>query len=496
MPTKLRKLKITHVAVCRQGANYDADTGDGAHILLFKSAEGVGSGEWGVGKEEITTGDVYTGAGITATCQDPDCDDPDCPVHGAMVRARRKKQRAVDKQSPPHMEPDGDEAPPLDYATRGKQYDLWACLWGKWDCFCTTFYGVVGDADEDNIPHLPILVDSIGQFQADVQQLLEDCGVAKAVNPRLEDMKDICGEALAKAGAAMAGHRRKRLQDAITALQHLLEECTPEDLPHGVQPPVDRAGVNAAEVLGIRGTMKGRAADGPLPTQWQQGDTPMAETAGLVIDGHVAQTTIDALTKRAETAEARVKELEPLVAKTAELETTITKMQQTPEEQEAAYWASVPEAVRKQHEASQAEIVDLRKQRDEALARDEQTTYIAKAAEFRPFGMVPQKHWRLCKAIDKMDDEDRDELLRLMKAAQEQSRTAGLFTAHGSNGSNGATGMEGGSDDDQLMALTQAYMTEKNVDFLKASEAIAKQHPALYQRARAERQRSTRVSSD
>jgi hypothetical protein len=39
MPTKLRKLKITSVAVCHQGANYDDATGEGAHILLFKSHE-------------------------------------------------------------------------------------------------------------------------------------------------------------------------------------------------------------------------------------------------------------------------------------------------------------------------------------------------------------------------------------------------------------------------------------------------------------------------
>jgi len=39
MPTRLRKLKITSVAVCPQGANYDTETGEGAHILLFKSAD-------------------------------------------------------------------------------------------------------------------------------------------------------------------------------------------------------------------------------------------------------------------------------------------------------------------------------------------------------------------------------------------------------------------------------------------------------------------------
>src|SRR4029453_8985305 len=79
--------------------------------------------------------------------------------------------------------------------------------------------------------------------------------------------------------------------------------------------------------------------------------------------------TLDGVTKRAELAEARVQtlearlaELEPLVVKTAELETALAKMKQTPEEQEAAYWASVPEPVRKKHEADEAEKIELRKQ--------------------------------------------------------------------------------------------------------------------------------------
>ena len=41
MPTKLRKLKNTRVAACEQGANYDVTTGEGAHILLFKSEDAV-----------------------------------------------------------------------------------------------------------------------------------------------------------------------------------------------------------------------------------------------------------------------------------------------------------------------------------------------------------------------------------------------------------------------------------------------------------------------
>jgi hypothetical protein len=510
MPTKLRKLKITRVAVCPQGANPDAD------ILLFKSAEPA------VSKEEMTTGDVYTDtfAG-TSRCTDPDCTDPHCPVHGTQVRARRKKKR-VEKgpigEMGMHGEPDGDEATPLDYATRGQQYDLWETLWDKWQCLCATYNDVCGDWDTDNIPNIPILERSIGQFQDDVHQLLVEGGVLTKIAPHLTALHGLVTE-IAKVGAAMAGHRLTRLQEAIAALQQILDECTPEDLPHGVQPPIDRAGMSAADAVGLAGYMttpalrKGRRAmavrkntesdkdhcascddddcDNPAHDRMNKQEEDMADT-------------LDSVTKRAELAEARAKELEarvadlePLVAKAADLETTIAKMKQSPEEQEAEYWATVPEPVRKKHEADEAEKIELRKQLSEAREEREQTVYLAKTADFRGFGMVAQPtHARILKAIDSMDDEVREELVRLIKANQEQARTAGLFEARGTEGRNGAGTGGAQSASDELMALTKAYMDDKGVDWMKASEAVAKDHRDLYQRSVQERRRASRVSSD
>jgi hypothetical protein len=39
MAQRLKPTKITAVAFCEQGASYDHETGDGAHLTLFKSAE-------------------------------------------------------------------------------------------------------------------------------------------------------------------------------------------------------------------------------------------------------------------------------------------------------------------------------------------------------------------------------------------------------------------------------------------------------------------------
>lgn len=498
MPTKLRKLKITRVAVCPQGANYDVETGAGAHILLFKSVPPLT-------KAEIAVGDVYTDTAGTARCTDPHCDDPDCPVHGALVRARRKN-KPVEKgpvgEMGMHSEPDGDEAPPLDYATRGAQYDLWESLWDKWQCLQATYADVCGDWDEDNVPNLPILERSIGQFQADVHQLLVDGGVMAKVAPALDHLATV-----AKVGSPMADHRRKRLQDAIAALQQILVECTPE--------AIDRPGISAAEAAGLPGYMGTPAIS--------KGDRAMALRKTAESDKEHCDSCDDSdcdnpaheRMKKMEKDEARIAELEAaaatlrsdlakaqsdLTAVQAELaarETTIAKMQQTPEEQEAEYLASLPDAVRKKHVADQEEMVALRKQLAEARDEREQTVYLAKTADFRHFGMVAQpKHARILKAIDAMEDDDKEELLRLMKAAQEQARTADLFTAHGTEGRNGSATVEGGSASEQLMALTKAYMDEKSVAFPQAADVIAKQHPDLYERSVRERRRASRVSSD
>jgi hypothetical protein len=486
MPTKLRKLKITRIAVCQQGANYDVESGEGAHILLFKSAPAL--------EKQDATPDPTP---VTPSSMDP---------IGPMTGRRKWRSRPLGKQDfsgPGHAEPDGDETPPLDYATRGQQWELWSCLWDKWERFCGTFYDICGDCDEDNVPHLPILVASIGQFQADVVQLLDDLHLVEKTAEAFAVLADEAA-AIAKAGAPMAGHRLTRLKDAIASLQQILEECTPK--------APERPGVSAADVLSMPYVMKGD--EGMAVTKNAESDKEHCDKCDdkdCDNPAHDRMKKEDAMETRAEKAEAEVAKLAAQVAKLTEVvvtteaelaktqaelktlqdEAAIAKM--SPEEQRTALLASMPELVRKSYLDQETRLAVIEKANQELHAKNERLDYIQKAVAFRPLGFNPDDHWEILKAIDAMPEGPRDELLRLLKAATEQQKTAALWSTAGSQGTS-PTGSDG-SAEAQILALAQAHQTEKGGTLGDAIGVIAKSHPDLWTRDQQEKRFKNRVES-
>ena len=489
MPSKLRKLKITHVAVCEQGANYDLDTGEGAHILLFKSAD--------VAK------------------QDPAVDTPDptpvtpsaMPPIGTIARPKRK--RALGKQtmdySPMtgwHSEPDADAlTEPLDYATRGQQQDLWRELLAKWERFCGTFYDCVGDMDADNVACLPILSRSIGQFQDDVAGLLRDLDLVEKTAAPLATLHEV-----SKAGAPMAGHRLTRLREAIQALQQILDECTPA--------VIDRPGVSAADVTGIPRVMKTSHQGAPAMAvrKNEESDKEHCESCDdkdcdnpahermkkeTVVSGNVAQAQIDALTTRAEKAEAEVATLRSDLAKaqtdlaTLQEESRIAKM--SPEEQRETMLASMPDLIRKNYLDQETRLELIEKANRDLQEKNERLDYIQKAAGYRAMGFVPDDHWEILKAIDTMPEAPRTELTRLLKAATEQLKTSPWMTTVGSQ-SVSPTGSDG-SAEQQILALATAHQAEKGGSLGDAITAVAKAHPDLWARDQQEKRFKNRVES-
>jgi hypothetical protein len=488
MPTKLRKLKITRVAVCPQGANYDVATGAGAHILLFKAAEGKA----GVAHEDA------------AACA-PGTESPPPLMLGTPARRRRPKRppdtTTLEKgpigEMGLHAEPDGDETPPLDYATRGQQYDLWESLWQKWQCLCATYSDVCGDWDEDNVPHLPILVRSVAQFHDDIQALLVTCGVVEKVAPALAALV-----AVAKAGAPMAGHRLTRFRDALSQLHQILQECSP---------PLEHPGISAADVTGMPFVMK-TAQEGAPPMAVQKNaesdeqhckdcdskdcDHPahdrLKKQESLMADHALELTTMKAAHEATLAELATVKT--DLATTQADLaaaheDSRIAKM--SPDEQREVLLASMPELVRKNYLDQEQRLVLIEKANKDLQEKNERLDYIQKTVEFRAIGFVPDDHWEILKAIDAMPEALRAEHLRLLRSAAELLKTSPWMTTVGSQHPTAAG--QDGSAEQQILALATTYQKEQGGTLGEAIVAIGKQHPDLWAKDQQEKRFTHRV---
>jgi hypothetical protein len=486
------------VAVCRQGANYDEASGAGAHILLFKALP--------VPPEPDGPGAARKEAGPDPTPVTP----ASMPPLGRLTRRRTKRLGKQDFSGPGHAEPDGDETPPLDYATRGQQYELWSCLWDKWERFCGTYYDIVGDCDDDNVPYLPILVASIGQFQSDVVALLDELGLVAKTAPALEALTDLASE-IAKAGAPMAGHRLTRLKAAIEQLQQILEECTPA--------PIDRPGVSAADVLGMPYVMKGGAValtktaesdkahceqcdgkdcDNPAHDRMKK-ELQMAETLeGVTKRALLAEAEAQTLAQRVAALEPQLAEAQSALTKTqgelAALQAELAISKMSPDEQREALLASMPELVRKSYLDQETRLGLIEKANRDLQEKNERLDYIQKAALFRPLGFVPDDHWEILKAIDAMPEQVRTELLRLLQSQAELAKGSPWLTTVGANGIAPA-GATSGTAEAQILALAEAYQKEHGVGLGDAVIAIGKSHPDLWAQDQREKRFRNRVES-
>jgi hypothetical protein len=309
----------------------------------------------------------------------------------------------------------------------------------------------------------------------------------------------------------MAGHRLTRLKDAIASLQQILEECTPR--------APERPGVSAADVLGMPYVMKGAtpmavtknaASDKEHCDKCEDKDCDNPAHDRMKKELQMAET-VEGVTKRAERAEAQVATLSAQVAalepqlvqvtsdlakahaelKTLQEEAAIAKM--SPEEQRTALLASMPELVRKSYLDQESRLALIEKANHDLQAKNERLDYIQKAVALRPLGFNPDDHWEILKAIDAMPEGPRDELLRLLKAATEQSKTASLWSTAGSQGTSPAG--SDGSAEAQILALAQAHQADKGGTLSDAIGHVAKAHPDLWAKDQQEKRLKNRVES-
>lgn len=106
-PGILRNLRIKRVALVDEGANLDASTGDGAHILLYKSKVGVGKGgpsvadvhvdspEWDIEDQDEVEKDTLSGEGRRSL--------PDSAFAAVWTDAQGKKHRKLPIHDAGHL---------------------------------------------------------------------------------------------------------------------------------------------------------------------------------------------------------------------------------------------------------------------------------------------------------------------------------------------------------------------------------------------------------
>jgi len=317
------------------------------------------------------------------------------------------------------------ESPPMTLEERQQARQLYA-QWGPlWRDFCATVNEIM-DWDDDDAQYADILMQSIEQFSTQATAILSDLGLLTKAAPLFAVLNEVT-----KAGAVMSGARRARLQAAIGALQAILDEANPQT----------------------------------------GGETTTPATKGVRMT-----VTVDEITKRAETAEARVHVLE------AEL----LQAKMSPEEQEAEYLKNLPDAVRKQYTADKVEKAALREElRIEKEARQRQE-YIEKTVTYRLVGMTPD-HWNVLKAIDGLPQQERDELLRMLASAHEVIKTSGLLKVHGKDGV--APVMGSALERIEKMARERAAASEGKLTYEQAYDRISSEQPTLFAEARSEQRR-------
>lgn len=237
-----------------------------------------------------------------------------------------------------------------------------------------------------------LLTQTVNEFSQAAKDLIPKVTMAKGLREAVE--------AVEKAGRVIAGQRLTRIKDAIAVLQQIVREAEP-------------------------------AAKEP-----DMADTDVA--------------------KRAEAAEAKVKELEVQLAKADD----VTKRL---------------DAAEKRAEAAEA----VAKRNQERL---EEREYITKAQAYEALPIKAEEDWKVLRAIDTLEPSVRDRALELLSAAEGQLARAGALAPVGKGGEG-----KGGSAYAELDALAKAAVVKgTSADYDMAFTQAMRARPDLYDRHRRE----------
>jgi len=454
MATRLRKLRIDAVALVPRGANQEA------RVLFYKAAtkreqeqdfpasafayvpDPTSPSTWKLRLVE-TPGGVPTAAQVgraVAALGPGGFRGQRVQIPAAALAAVKRKVLAawratheagmevptvLQQDSVVKQEPDEHQLQTLE--ERQQERQLWTRWTALWDDFCTTVWHILEETQEENQPYAEVLMTSIDQFRTQAAELLTGLDLVTKVAPLFAIFDEI-----GKAGAVISGARTQRLQEAIRALQALLD------------------------------------GGGPQEPQRQKGPLKMTET-------------LESVTKRAEIAEARIKALE----------TELTAARMTPEEQEADYLKSLPAAMRKRYEDDRVEKAALREQLEIEKAAREKQEYLQKSAAYPHVG-IGAPDWELLRDVDTLPGKSRDRLLQVLKSANEVIRQSQLLRMVGKDG---PALLDGDSAEARAMALAKLEQDRApGLSFAAAIEKVWKADPALYAEYSQQKRAASRVA--
>ena len=408
MTTRLKSLRITRVALVPKGANQEA------HVVLYKQAETKREQGMDFSRSAFAYAPDGPATWKLRLVETPEGQPTAAQVGRAIAALRpagfRGNRVVIPAEDLPdvkrtvlaawHVTHPEAEAADIPTILKGHDMDDYAMpmttdqklhcreWYELWDAFTSSMYDFMQAMAHDPATYAPLMVESIRQFLDHAEAMLTMVGMVEKAHPLLAVCAEVC-----KQGAVMSAARLRRLEEAIATLQGILEEAMPMMEKRKGRHMVDKPTHDADQAL--------------------------------------------TLTKRAETAEERATAAETQVK---DLEADIAKRAMTPEQQEAAWLASLPDVIRKQYEADKLEKAELRKKLQAAEDRNAKQEYIAKAAGYKALPINPDDDWEVFKAIGGLEEKHRVRIEQLFKSAEELCATAKVFEAVGTGGGAGVGG--------------------------------------------------------
>lgn len=465
MPTKLRKLVIDRIDLCRKGANPDA------HVALFKSV--------GLEKAQKTENGMVFPAEAYAHVP-----DPEKPSTWKMRLWETPEKKETRRQVGMAMAAMGE-------GFRGNKVDIPSgdmvkvkakvrAAWRK--THASTEFADMPPALKTFIGKMSDYTDEALEFDDIVTRMgMQDVSdeICQTISVLHQSMMDILHRS---DSAEMEQH----FKNTVSQFKQHIEEAMPLwlkgktvfKMENGMEMQMDGAKLKKLkrmmqEMIDMLSTHKEvekmsfdrNSLSAEAKEFVESLEAKLEKLEDKIDKARELKKKYDELVEKADLAEKKVKDLESQVA----------KQNVDPEEE---FKKSLPESVRKRLEASEQRAKQAEeevKKFNEARAKEQ---YIAKAKEYGKLPIKSEELGLILKSVAEKDAENYVKLEELLKAANEQIKAGDLFKEKGTASAGGATG---NSAYEKLSTMAQEIVkSDSKVTFYEAFEMALKRNPDLY----------------